>query len=116
MDLELIRGDSQIFTITVRDSNGVVVNLTGAYLWFRAKRKMSDVDEDAVITKTTGAGIVVTNAAGGIATISISTANTDGLMPGSYRYDVQVKDAANEVNTVLRGRLRVLADVNRANT
>ncbi len=114
MDLELIRGDSKTFIVTVTDAANVLVNLTGAVLRFTVKRGVDDTDEEAAVSVSTGAGITVSDPASGVAIVTLSSTDTDVLTPGSYRYDVQVKDSTNAVSTVLRGRLRVLADVSRA--
>jgi hypothetical protein len=110
--LEIVRGDTVAITITVTLA-GVAVDLTGASVWFTAKRHLTDADASAVFQLTVGAGIVLTNAAGGVATATILPAHTSGLTGESTRlhFDVQVKPAAGTVHTVARGALVVRADV-----
>lgn len=115
-DLEARRGDTEKYDLTVSD-NGTPVNLTGAAVWFTAKLRASDPDSKAVIAKTLGQGIAVTNASQGQARITLSPGDTASLSaPISLSYDVQVKQTDGTVTTVESGALLVTADVTRATT
>jgi hypothetical protein len=112
--LDMYRGDDESFDVAVVDKNGVVVNLTGASLRFTVKRDAADLDVDAVITKTTGSGITVTNAAGGIARIDIAATDTSAMIRGTLLvWDLQVRDSNSKTRTLASGTLRIIVDVSR---
>lgn len=111
--LAMTRGDSAVFTVTLTDEAGDALNLAGLVLTFTAKRRHADADEDAVFQKTVGAGITVTNEAGGVAEIAVDPEDTAAL--GTLRYlvwDLQVEDGT-DVRTPLSGRLVISPDVTR---
>lgn len=57
---------------------GTVVNLTGKTLRFTAKRKSTDADAVAVITKSSpSSGIAITGASAGEFTVTLDAADTD---------------------------------------
>lgn len=114
--LATYRGDNESFTITVRDSSGALVDLTDCTLRFTAKYRASDIDDDAVITKTTGSGI--THAASqattgkGIATVALIPADTSALTaPLVVVWDCQLSDSNDAIQTVASGSLRIRADI-----
>lgn len=111
-DSALIRGDSNIFTVTVTDQDGAAMNLTGAKLFFTAKYSRSDTDAEAIFQKSSPSnGIEITSAAGGLATVTITTMDTYNLTENiAAYYDLQVKDSSGRVFTATRGRLEILMD------
>lgn len=112
--LQMTRGDDVEFNVVVTDQAGDPVDLTGIDLRFTAKRDSGDGDDDAIIVKTTGAGITVTDEAGGLATISIDAADTDELgVPASLTWDLQSTDEAAKVRTLAGGTLAISPDVSR---
>lgn len=114
MTLLMTRGDDVTLDVIATDQ-GAPVDLTGAGVWWTAKRRHLDADDDAVIRKTVGAGITVTNPAGGLATVDLVPADTAGLGNSvALWWDLQVKDGAGKVRTLAAGRLVVNADVTRA--
>ena len=107
------------FDISVTLS-GAAVNLTGKKLILKAKHRKSDLDADAEISMSTesGEGIVVTNAAGGIARATITPAMVADLPAGKETrlyYDVRLIDGSNPY-VVASGKFRVLPVVVRALT
>jgi hypothetical protein len=112
--LSMYRGDDESFDVAVVDRDGDVVDLTGADLRFTAKRDVGDLDVDAVMAKTIGAGITVTNAAGGLARIDIDAADTDTMTRGTVLvWDLQAQDNSDKVRTLASGTLRIQVDVSR---
>lgn len=112
--LEMYRGDDESFDVAVVDKNGAPVNLTSSNLRFTVKRSIKDADIAAVLSKTIGAGVVVTNPAGGIARIDMDPADTSALTRSVlYVWDLQVQDSAGNVRTLADGELRVKLDVSR---
>lgn len=114
--LSAIRGDDETYELTIKDRNGIPINLAGCLLWFTVKRDESETDAQAVTQKTIGAGITVVNAAIGRADVRLAAANTAGLVGKRVQlvWDCQIKDAAGLVSTVDSGVLLVDADVTRS--
>ena len=110
-DFTMKRGDTLPINHTVTDG-GAAVNLTGKSLRFMAKRSVADADSAAVITKTIGSGITVTNPTGGLAQTLISPADTTGLpaIAQLLQWDLQMVDGSN-VYTLESGTLLVSPDV-----
>jgi len=95
--------------VTVTDTMSPATNITGWSLAFTVRKNYGDPNP-ALIAKTVGAGITITNATNGVFTIAIARADTASLTPGVYVYDVQRTDAGNE--TVLTiGYLTILPEV-----
>lgn len=122
---EITRGDGRTLTITatypeaIPGQNIAAGNpypLTGKTIWFTAKRRISDADADAVISKKTGAGIEVLAGQTNKARITINATDTDDLPDQTVTLacDVQVKEPGKDPWTVAEGRLRVRPDVTRA--
>lgn len=116
--LTMHRGDTESFTMTLTDSLGDPLNLTGSGLTFTAKRRLFDADVDAVIVKTEADGIVVdADPTTGIVVLTIEPGDTETLENlRTLHWDIQVDDGAGDVRTPVLGRLAVLADVTRASS
>lgn len=113
--LAMVRGDTRAFTVTLTDESDAPLDLTDLSLAFTAKRRHGDADDDAVIRKTIGVGIEVTDAEGGEATITIDPADTRDLTNlRTLVWDLQVESAdGTDVRTPLSGRFVITADVTR---
>jgi len=112
--LELYRGDDRTAAVAIMDLAGVPLDLTGTALQFTVKRRVADPDDDAVIVKTIGAGITITDEAAGEAEVVFDAADTDTLPTGPhYRWDIQVIDDTGKVRTVAAGRFVIRADITR---
>lgn len=111
----MYRGDTAAWDFTVTEPDGTAVDLTGASgIRFTAKDRASDADADAVITRTVGDGVTVTNAAGGIVRVQLEAADTSALSaPLSLVYDLQLADASGGIYTVAAGRLEIKPDISR---
>ncbi len=113
VDLKMIRGDTFVFDIAVV-LNGAAVDITSGLLRMTAKWAVTDADIVAVFQLSSPAsGIVITNATGGLATVTIPPADTVGLpaYTTTLAYDIQLEFSATEIYTVLRGNLIVFPDV-----
>lgn len=73
--LYMFRGETKAWRVPVVDSSGNAVDITSRTLTFTAKEYPSDTT--ALITKTTGSGIVHTTPVSGIATLTIDNSDTD---------------------------------------
>jgi hypothetical protein len=108
------RGDTIRLLITCTRA-GSPVNLTGASIWATFKRSISDTDAAATtIQKTLDNGIVVTDAANGLAVVTLDPADTASLTKETtFEGDIQVREADGIVTTVADGSLFIALDVTR---
>lgn len=113
MNLRMVRGDTISFNISIV-LNGLPVDITNGVLRMTAKWSVTDEDADAIFTKTSTPvdGIVITDAVNGLATITLSPADTINLPDHTVTvpYDVQL-DILGAIFTVLLGNLTILVDV-----
>jgi predicted RecA/RadA family phage recombinase len=94
--------------VAITDSLSPVTNITGWSLQFTLRKNYGDTS--AILTKTIGAGITVTDVTNGVFKIALANADTANLAPGVYVYDVERTDAGNR--TVLTiGYLNILPEV-----
>lgn len=118
----MTRGDTRRIMFKAEQFDGDawgVIDLTGAALFFTAKRSTNDADGAAVITLTLGSGIVLNDAPAGEGEVTIPPAATDSLtgpFPLALEYDLQAKLAGGQIYTIERGRLTIEADVTRRTT
>lgn len=106
--LKVTRGTTYSITINYK-VNGVATTLVGATLFFTVKSTEYDsdlLDSTAVLSKTKSTYVAAgDNAAAGIAVITIDPTDTQALAPGTYFYDIKVKNAAGEVYKLSEGQL-----------
>ena len=114
LELKLTRGDTKTFEFTVtKERTKAVWNLASHTAWFTAKRKITDLDAEAVFQKTSAAGdITFPDAANGRLDVKVEPADTSSLTKDEVLlWDLQIKDASSNVYTVASGTLRVSRDV-----
>lgn len=114
-DHDLFIGEDKSLVCTIYQSDyavnpltgvvsGTAQNITGWTLSWVLKRKTSDADVSAILTKTTAAGgIALTTAASGIATVTIADTDTDTFTPGTYYHELKRTDAGFET-VLITGR------------
>jgi hypothetical protein len=116
-DLEITRGDDETLAILVTDPDAEPANdpldLTGAALTFMVKRRPTDDDDDALLTKVTPTEIAIdpdqtTNT--GQATIAITPDDTGDLASGNYYWELESL-LGGDVKTLASGRIRIAADL-----
>lgn len=114
MNIKMTRGDSKAIAGKVTTvPAGAAVDITSHLIWFTAKRRISDADNEAVFQKTVGDGITVTDGPAGEFAIQINPSDTSGLSDveaNNLYYDLQVKTGST-VQTLSKGRLLVEYDV-----
>tara|TARA_Y100000310_G_scaffold324209_1_gene385811 strand:- start:329 stop:673 length:345 start_codon:yes stop_codon:yes gene_type:complete len=108
--LSMVRGDSKLFKVTVKDATGTVVNILGYGASFTVRD--NPLDTTSVISKTFGSGITFTDASNGIMQIELSNTDTE-VDVGKYTYDIEVVDLLSRHITVLKGNFSVTFDVTR---
>jgi len=96
-------GDDVNLSITVVDSAGVVVDITGATpVTFKVA-----VDEETtpVISKTLSNGIVIPGGSGGIFTVALSPADMAGLARTAHYYHESIVKLTGEITHVVTGTI-----------
>lgn len=117
--LTMTRGDTRRILFTAEMFDGSVwspIDLTGADVFFTAKRSTGDADNVAVIALELGSGIALNDAQNGRGEVVIPASATTNLTdptPVALEYDLQAVLVDGAVHTIERGRLIVEADVTR---
>lgn len=103
--LDTLQGENKTFLLTVLDEERNPANLTGATITFTVRK---DFDTAAVITKTSatpGEIDILAPPTDGLAKIFLVPADTSGLAPGQYIYDVWVELSGGEkINVITPSR------------
>ncbi len=108
--LTITRGDTQDYTLTLKDSNEVAIDITGWTIMMTIKENKTDTDAQAIIQKVVNS---FSNPTSGVAVITLNAADTDALDPKGYWYDIQVKTNTGKVYTILKGVFAVEYDISR---
>lgn len=100
------RGDDYTFIITVQDSAGAAIDITGASFLLTIDPQKNPPTAANNVAQLTG--IIVTAAAG---TVRFEPSAASVATVGNYHYDVQMTDAAGKVRTILVGQWIIEQDV-----
>lgn len=113
---EIFRGDDRDITIAVKTPAGVAQNITGWTFWVTGKVSLADADAAAIFQRTSAnGGVVITDAANGLATATIRGADTSALTAETTLFvDIQGKDTAGRVATLATGKIKVVLEVTQA--
>lgn len=102
-DVQIIRGTTNTFSITLTDANGKIYNLTSSEkLLFGVKKKYTD-EEYLILKKVTGVANVYT--------VTIDPADTADLECGTYFYDVSVESGNNFYNVIESSKFDVRENI-----
>lgn len=74
LDLTMTRDKTAVFFLTVKQADGTAQPLAGTVLWFHAAASAFQINKSSASN-----GIVITDAPGGLATLTISPADTAAL-------------------------------------
>ena len=88
-------GEDKVFQHSVTDSAGAVQVITGWALEWVLRSNYGH--STALLTKTVGSGITISNGAGGILQVAISDDDTLSMAPDTYCYTLRRTDATFEV-------------------
>jgi len=100
-NLSVDQGSDFSAEIVVEDSTGNVANLTGYTGAGQIRKTYSS-------NTATNFVVVVTNAAGGLLTLSLANAVTNAMKSGRYVYDVEITETSNgEKTRVVEGQLTI---------
>lgn len=100
-DLVFRANNTNILDLYFYDEDDLVVDITGATIFFTVKSKPSDSDTNAVLKKDV---IVLTNPQNGNAEVEITPAECASLL-GNYLYSIKVKMADNKIYTLIEGNI-----------
>jgi hypothetical protein len=111
--LTVKRGDTTKWNITAVDGDGAALVLTGGTLRFTVKTRASDLDNDAIIAKSTGSGITHTDPTGGLAQLVVAAADTSAVTKTlrGLKWDLQFTSASGEVYTLQEGTMDIVEDI-----
>lgn len=77
---EMAKGESRILEFPVLDAASAPLDITGANLQFSLKAtRAGEPTGNAVISKTVGSGITITDGAGGLCEVLLASADTQTL-------------------------------------
>lgn len=93
-------GDTFKRKITVSDSDGDAVNITGGTFYFYVKREDSDPDSSALLSETITS---LSDPVNGIFYINQSYSSTNNLVEGVYNYIIKYKNTSDEIQTLNKG-------------
>jgi hypothetical protein len=106
-NLDIQQGDDKGFPLTFRNKAGILIDITGWTVWLTVKRNLKDSDSEALIQKKVINHYDPTN---GRTIILID--KFDSKKPeGKYWYDIQIKNAAGRIKTILTGRFNIKYEV-----
>lgn len=105
-DIKIMRGDTETITVTITDTTGTPVNLTGDTFASQVRYNRDDTSIAASFTCT------VTNPTGGVVTLVMSSVSSAALNDGIAYWDLQ-RTSGGIVSTIVSGKCTVLADVTR---
>ena len=111
--LEIIRGDTISLPITIKDSDGVAIDITGATVFFTIKSDETLADTSASVSKTVTSHPAP---ASGQTTVELDPTDTEDLTAGIYYWDIQIKYSDDTIQSTKAQQVRVLADITRRTT
>lgn len=106
-EIKIYRGDSINITVTIKDHDGTIFDLTGYAGKLTVKSNSNDVDLKAKIGPITGVADAPTT---GVIVFNLTSANTS-ISPDDYVYDVQLSGGIASVITVAKNIFTIIDDV-----
>lgn len=104
-DMTWRQGDDVSYQLTLKDSVGSAINLTGYTVRSQIRIR---ADASASI-----AFAVAYTRASGIATLSLTSATTAAMGAGTYLYDVELVDPSGKVKGIMGGSVAVTEEITR---
>lgn len=104
-DVTIFAGDDQTLEVEVFDSEGELVDLMGvqAVTWHLSRTVHH---RPAIVVKSLGSGVTITDAPNGRIDIAISPADTEGRQ-GRHYHEIEVIDEQGHVSTILTGTVTI---------
>ena len=112
----LVRGDDWTIKLVLKNGSNAL-DITGYTYKMTLKANIDDADPGALqLSATPSVADSPTEASQGILYITATDTQTDSLEAKTYNYDVQQKDDAGKIQTLLIGKVQVVKDVTRSTT
>ena len=109
--IKTIRGDDVQLNLAITDADGLPFDITGYTVFFTLKDNNSDDDDtNALIEKEVTSHV---DAELGETAIVLDNTDTDGIEPGTYFYDIQLKSPSGIITSFLSEKLQIIGDVTR---
>ena len=111
-DFSMHSGDDRVLEITIRENDHGTLDITGAAITWALSRIVTDKVEPkgaAIVTKTVGSGITITNAHNGHVEVAITETDTDDLA-GTYYHEMQLV-LSGDTSTVMYGTVTIKKDL-----
>jgi hypothetical protein len=109
----VIRGDTHTINLTFSES-GTAVDITGYTVFFTVNASNSPTtDSAAVIEKSVTSHIAPTL---GQTRITLDASDTDAITPGTYYYDIQLKDGSSNITSLPKDKFIIVSDITRRTT
>lgn len=110
-DFTIEQGATFTATVTWRDANDALVNLTG----YTARMQIRSAVTSPTVTLelTDSNGRITLGGAAGTVALTIAAADTEAIGAGTYVYDLELVSAAGVVTRLLEGGITVKAEVTR---
>lgn len=103
-NVEMIAGDSRTLDIVVYESDLTTpADLTGVTARWWLARSVRSTGSNIFLQKTSPSGGIAITASEGRVVVTLSPADTKDLEQGVYYHECELKDATNDVATVLSG-------------
>ena len=99
-------------TLTLKDSSGALVNLTG-YSAAEMDLRYNADDSSEIITLTNSNSRIALGGSAGTVTLSISATDTGNLSVGDGVYDLKITSGSGDVFRILEGTFSVRGSVSR---
>jgi hypothetical protein len=105
-NIKIMRGDTEVFNISLKDSANVAINLSSSTFISQVRYERDSSTVAAAFT------CVVTDPIGGVVTLTMTPVASAALNAGPAYWDLQ-RTEGGVVNTILSGKCTILADVSR---
>jgi len=92
--INIIKGDDKTITVTFKDADGVVIDITGYTVFFTAKSNVNLADDEAEISKTITDHTDLTQGETQIILTNLET----NINVGKYFWDLQIKDGSDRIS------------------
>lgn len=110
---DVIRGDTHSINLSIV-KGATPVNLTGYTVYFTVNASSNPTDDtSAAIQKNVTAH---TDPTAGKTVITLNPADTTGLSPGTFWYDIQIKDTAGNITSFAKDKFIIVSDITRRTT
>lgn len=107
LDFYIEKGTDWLRTITVKDSDGVAVNITG----YTVRGQLRETHDASTKTDFT---MTITDGAAGTFTVALTDTVTEGIEYNTGVYDVELVNLSGNVQRLLEGSVSLSDEVTKA--